>query len=281
MKIAYGTYGLPHLPFEDAIALCSSVGYDGLEVYSGPKHLGSLPEQLDPSRRQRVRDLLAEKGLQIPALVTFGNVLAPDAETHQDNLARVRAVAQLGRDLGVAGSPVVSMGLGGQSDQWETQRDMLLRYLKDYARVASGEGLILAGEVHSWAAAGRVERALWLFQSVDSPYVRLHFDIGQFLLAGETIEDAVKKLTPVTAHTHVCDYRRYPDGRFDLLPLGQGDLDIPAYVRAMHAAGWRGHLTVEVSARVWSKPDYDFLNLARSAYQAMVTALGQAGAPRG
>ena len=95
-------------------------------------------------------------------------------------------------------------------------------------------------------------RALcWLIDQVGSPRVGLHFDIVHFFMAGERIEDSVRALVPITVHTHITDAHRKPDGTFDLRLLGQGDLDSTAYMRAMHAAGWTGFITLEVSAAVW------------------------------
>ena len=118
---------------------------------------------------------------------------------------------------------------------------------------------------------------MWLFDTVDSPRVRMHFDIVHMFLAGEEIEHSVKTLVPYTAHTHITDARRHPDGKFDLLLLGDGELDSVTYVRAMHEAGWDDFITLEVSTMVWSKPDYDPIAAAEYCYGTLTRAFEQAG----
>ncbi len=238
MKIAYGTYAMPTVSLEDAFPALADIGYDGVEVCISPKHVGAMPDQMDAARRKGLRRLLSDQGLGVPALFLAGHIFTESAEEHGRTLEHVRRCAQLARDLGMREPPVLALGIGGRTQQWETIRDDLVRLLGDYAALAEKEDFVLAGEAHCGAAVDRVERAVWLLDTVNDPRVRLHFDIVHFYLSGEEIEDAVRTLVPYTAHTHITDARKHPDGSFDLLLLGQGDLDSVTYVRAMHEAGW-------------------------------------------
>jgi sugar phosphate isomerase/epimerase len=91
----------------------------------------------------------------------------------------------------------------------------------------------------------------------------------------------VRKLVPITGHTHITDARRHDDGTFDLLLLGDGDLDSATYVRAMAEAGWDSYITLEVSARVWGRDDYDVQEAARRSYASLDGAFREAGVTRG
>jgi sugar phosphate isomerase/epimerase len=156
----------------------------------------------------------------------------------------------------------------------------MVELLRDYARLAEREQFILAGEAHCGAAVDRSQRVVWLMKSVNHPAIRFHFDIVHLFLAGEKIEEAVKTLVPYTAHTHITDARKHSDGTFDLLLLGQGELDSVRYVKAMHEAGWKDFITLEVSTRVWSKPEYDWVAAAKFCYATLDNAFRQAGVPR-
>lgn len=280
MRIAYGTYAAPDLPLEQAAALLAEVGYDGVEVCVSPRHADSMPEEMDTSRRRRLRELLGRLGLGIPAVFTLGHVLAGDEDEHRRAQEHVRRCAGLAGDLG-ADSPVVALGIGGRKDQWEDVKGRIVDHLGDYGRLAQEEGFLLAAEAHCGAAVDRSDRALWVIESVGSPAVRLHFDIVHFYLAGEDETEAVERLLPITGHTHVTDARRRAGGTFDLLLLGQGDLDAAAYVKAMDAGGWRGFLTLEVSGRIWGRDDYDAAAAARISYDSMTRAFDEAGVERG
>ena len=280
MRIAYGTYAMPDMPLEEAAPLLAEIGYDGVEICASPRHAASMPTEMDGGRRRRLRELLQRLGLGIPAVFTSGHLLAENQDGHRRTLEHVRRCAGLARDLG-AESPVAALGIGGRSDQWDEVKGRIVDQLGDYGRLAQEEGFLVAAEAHCGAAVDRSERALWAIESVASPAVRLHFDIVHFYLAGEDETGAVERLLPVTGHTHVTDARRHADGGFDLLLLGQGDLDAAAYVKAMAAGGWEGFLTLEVSGRIWGRGDYDAAAAARISCDAMTRAFDEAGVERG
>lgn len=278
MKIAYGTYAMPMVPLEEALPAVAKIGYDGIELAIGPKH-SSMPDQWSSSMRGGVRNMLSELNLGVPSLFILGGLLTEDTEVHKGNLRLIREVAQLGRDLDLGPNPVLSMGIGGKSALWDAQREEIVRLLEDYARVASEEGFVFAGEAHVNAAVDRTDRAIWLMNTLDNPLIRLHFDIVHFYLSREPIEETVAKLVPYTAHTHVTDARIHEEG-FELVLLGQGELDCTAYIRAMHKAGWTDFITVEVSAMVWSKEEYDPFAAASFSYTTLDNAFKASGVPR-
>jgi sugar phosphate isomerase/epimerase len=280
MKIAYGTYAMPTVPLEEGIPALAKMGYDGVEICIGPKHHQAMPEQISPERRKSLRKLLSDNGMGVPALFMLGHILTDDANQHQQTLEHVRHCAQLARDLGLRNPPVLAIGLGGRSPQWEEKRQRMVDLLHDYAKLAEREQFVLAGEAHCGAAVDRSERIVWLFKTVNHPQIRFHFDIVHLFLAGEKIEEAVKTLLPYTAHTHITDARKHPDRKFDLLLLGQGQLDSVAYMRAMKENGWMDFITLEVSTMVWSKPGYDWAAAAKFCYGTIDNAFRQAGVPR-
>ncbi|HUS80009.1 MAG TPA: sugar phosphate isomerase/epimerase family protein [Armatimonadota bacterium] len=280
MKIAYGTYAMPTVPLEEAFPMLAGIGYDGVEVCISDKHHGATPDQMDADRRANLRGLLEQQGLGVPALFLLGSVYTPDDQAHRANLERVRLCAQLARDLGMREPPVLAMGFGGKRDDWDAIRPRMVQLLGDYADLAEQEDFILAGEAHCGAAVYNSERIVSLLSEVNDPRVRLHFDIVHLFLAGEPIEQAVATLVPWTAHTHITDAIRHDDGSFQLVLLGDGDLDAVAYMRAMKQAGWTDFITLEVSTMVWAKEDYDVRAAARKSYDALAAAFEAAGVER-
>ncbi len=280
MKIAYGTYALPQMALEEAFPVLAEMGYDGVELFIGPKHVGAMPEDFSLARREQLRAILQHTGLGLPAFMVYGSVYAPDRPAHLARLEEMRVCAQLGRDLGMAEPPVLACGFGGRTDDWETLKEQMVELLADYAQVAAEEDFILAGEAHSGAAVDRSDRIVWLLDEVNHPRVRLHFDIVHLFLAGEPIDECVRTLVPYTAHTHIMDARRHPDGSRDLLLLGDGDLDTVAYLRAMAEAGWDDFITLEVSTLIWARDDYDPVAAATYSYETLSTAFAEAGVAR-
>ena len=281
MKIAYGTYALPTLSYEEAIPMLAEIGYDGVELCISDNHKGATIAEMDAGRRATVKAMLEEHGLGLPAIFTLGGLYAADDEAHQSTLDHVSRCAELGRDLGMREPPVVAIGFGGKKDQWDEIKGTLVEQLRDYGERADAENFIVAGEAHFGAAVFNSERITWLLDRVNSPRVRLHFDIIHLFLAGEPIADAVRTLVPYTAHTHITDANRHDDGSFALCLLGDGELDSAEYMRAMDEAGWDDFITLEVSTMVWREDDYDPEAAARKSYAAVTGAFEAAGVERG
>ncbi|MCD6360818.1 MAG: sugar phosphate isomerase/epimerase, partial [Armatimonadetes bacterium] len=238
MKTAYGTYAMPTVPLEEAFPMLARIGYDGVEIAISDRHHGATPEQMDSERRARLKKLLQDNGLGIPALFILGSVYAADDEAHQASLEKVRVCAQLARDLGMSEPPVIAMGFGGSPDAWDDIRGRLVEQLGDYAVLAEELDFVLAAEAHSKGAVNSSERVASVLDEVNHPRARLHFDIVHFFLGGEDIAECVARMVPYTAHTHITDAVRHEDGRFDPRLLGDGELDSVTYVRAMRDAGW-------------------------------------------
>ena len=278
MKIAYGTYGMPNTPPEEALSRLSTIGYDGVEIAVGP-NFPTHPRKLDPSQRRELQASISDLGLDIPALMLLINFLSEDAGAHRENLEALEQAAELGHDLGLD-EPVVTFTMGGSTARYEEQRDEFVRRLNDYAEVAAKARCMLAAEPHVGGAIDRPERALWLVEAVGSPLVRLNFDISHFDLIGLSTDECVSAMVPHSVHTHVKDGRMV-DGKVQFLLPGQGEFDYLAYLRAMNAAGWTGHITVEISGQIWNGPDYDPVAAAAESYAALNNAFKLAGLKRG
>ena len=281
MKIAYGTYAMPHLPLEQAIPMLHAMGYEGVEICLSPSHAGSMPQQLDAYRRTTIARLLLDHGMGVPALFILRSILHDDDEGHRENLEFTCAVAQLARDLGLSENPVIALPIGGKSERWEQDRDRIAAQLADYGELGAREGFVVAGELHRGAAVDSSARCLWLVEQVGRDNVGIHFDVVHTFTGGERVEDSVRNLASVTRHTHVTDARRREDGEFALEVLGKGELDVVAYARAMHETGWDDFITVEVSMRIWGQDDYDVEEVARISYATLERAFVAAGVPRG
>ncbi|HJP29287.1 MAG: sugar phosphate isomerase/epimerase family protein [Candidatus Latescibacteria bacterium] len=277
MQIAYGTYAMPAYPLEEAAPMLADIGYDGVEICVSPAHPSSLPEEMDRTRRIQLRELLVDLHLGIPALFVTGHLLAESAAEHVRMQDHVKRCAELARQLGTPEPPVIAVGIGGRSADWQQLQDTIIDHLGAYATLGREEGCIIAAEAHFGAAVDRSERALHVIEAVNSPTLRLHFDIVHFYLSGEDEADAVEHLLPITAHTHITDARRHADGSFDLLLLGQGELDSTKYVKAMAEGGWDDFITLEVSKRLWAQQGYDAVEAARISYTSLAQAFDAAG----
>ena len=274
MKIAYGTYATPMMELKDSLKMMADIGYKGVEIAISQRHI--MPETFDRSQRKSLRNILGDLGFDVPGFLMLGPALQDDSYLHRKRLDQTKRVIELARDIDIQRTPIISTGSGGNSDNWEDRKSDLARSLEDYAKVAEQEDAIIAVEPHFHALVDRSERAIWLMETLDNPFVKLHFDIVHNFLMKEPIAETVRKLIPYTVHTHVTDAKLLDDG-FELVPLGQGELDCVEYVKAMKEAGWDDFITIEVSAMVWTKEGYDPISVASLSYETLVKAFESAG----
>ncbi len=140
----------------------------------------------------------------------------------------------------------------------------------------AGRGVPIAVEPHVGSALDLPDKTLWLLHRIDSPYLKLNFDISHFDVLGLPVAETVAALAPHAAHTHVKDQRgRSPDHEF-LIP-GEGPFDFVHYLEEMGKAGYGGYITAEVSKMVQQRPGYDPLAAAALAYRTLEGAFERAG----
>jgi sugar phosphate isomerase/epimerase len=134
-------------------------------------------------------------------------------------------------------------------------------------------------EPHVGSALHLPDHALWMVDQVGSDALTLHFDISHFNVQGLPMDEVVAQLAPHSKHTHVKDERGVTP-EFEFLIPGEGDMDYVQYLKLMDAAGYDGHIVVEISLMVQRRPDYDALAAATRSYEVLSAAFEEAGIAR-
>lgn len=274
MRLAYSTYALqPVDPFE-ALRRVRAIGYQALELNVGDAW-PTAAAKLDGAARARLRDSYQAAGFPSPVLMHLIDLCAAgeDVEAKKRQLA---ATCRLAADLSFDGGRVVTTTLGGQGARWEAAREGVAERLVPYALVAEAHGATLAIEAHVGQELDSPEKAVWLVEAVGRPSVRLNFDHSHFHVLGMDLQHCVDLCAPYAVHTHIKDGRML-DGKVQFLLPGDGSLDLAAYFRAVAAAGIDVPITVEVSAQIWRRDDYDPWATAARAYGLMRAGLARAG----
>ena len=128
--------------------------------------------------------------------------------------------------------------------------------LRRYAEVVTEENCILAVEPHVGQELDTPHKARWLMDAVDHPRVRLNFDYSHYLVQGIELQQSLDLTAGYSVHTHIKDGRMV-DGKVQFALPGDDRLDLVAYLRSVRAAGLDVPITVEVSAQIWGRDDYD------------------------
>lgn len=279
LQIGYTTWGMPRVPVDRALSFLHEQGFDAVELTVLPNYTTAV-DRLDAGERQRIKERCDGYGLAMPAVAAHRSLLDEDSDAHRENMRVLKRAVDLcaGWSDG-RGAPVLDTVLGGAPEDWEPRRDFIYERVRELVEYAAARNVVIGMEAHVGSALDTAEKSVELVEIMGSPHLGLNFDISHFDVLGMSIDEAVRLMAPHAVHTHVKDQRGLvPD--FEFLVPGEGDFDFAAYLRAMHAAGYEGSITAEVSNMVQMKPGYDPFEAAALCYRTLEKAFAEAGVPR-
>jgi inosose dehydratase len=275
-NLGFSLYGMPQLELDRALRICTSVGYDHVELCLNPGY-PTHPEVFRPERRRDTVALLSELRLRVSALMVLLNLAAND-EAHQQGLAVLAAAARVAHDLDNQNPPLIETVLGGTPTQWDAIKNRLAARLADWARVAEEQRVIVGLKAHVSSAVNTPDRLLWLLEQVPSRALQVVYDYSHFELQGIDLAESLKSLLPRTRLIHVKDTRG--DAReFQFLLPGEGRTDYRLYFDLLRQHSYAGPVCVEVSGQVFGKPGYDPIAAARRSHAALSRGVSGGGNP--
>lgn len=144
---------------------------------------------------------------------------------------------------------VVGSSLMFRHEPHGPQIEALVKMFKKAVVVAKDLGVKMAVENHIDFTSDEI---LQLLEQVDSEYLGLNFDTGNFLRLLDNPVAGMEKLAPFVYATHVKDLM--PDKNasptdwffFAGVPVGQGLINNQALAEMLHKANYKGFLAVEI-----------------------------------
>jgi sugar phosphate isomerase/epimerase len=279
MRLCYSTWSMQKPSIDEILQNLAAIGFDSVELTVIPGWSTEL-DTLDRAERQRIRRLLNQYNLALPAIAGHRPLLAADPDEHAENWRRLTGAIDLCVELaGLDGPPSLDTTVGAHGQSWDACRDLLVERLTRLCDYAAERGVTVGIEPHINDVLETPERTRELLDLVRHPNLKVTFDISHFNIQGIPIEHSVALMAPVACFTHIKDERgRVPN--FEFLIPGEGEFDYVRYLRAMHRAGWTGDIGIEISLMVQRRPDYDPWAAARQAYAVVSRAFEEAGVPR-
>ncbi|MCS6860855.1 MAG: sugar phosphate isomerase/epimerase [Abditibacteriales bacterium] len=278
MRLGFSTWGMPQIPMDVAVPRLAAMGYEGIEITVLPPYVTAL-EKMDAAERGRIRQMLKEHRLALPAIAAHSSLVATDAEQHRANMTRLRGAVDLAVQWADDAPPVVNTTTGGKPEEWEQLKGLLVERLGELVEFAAARGVTIALEPHVGGAVDRPEKVLWLMEQIASPFLKVNLDYSHFQAQGWTVEESVPQLIPYTVHTHVKGVRGIVP-QFEFLVPGEDEFDYAHYLRVTRDAGYDGFQTVEVSVMVQRRPDYEPFAAAELASRTLARAFAEAGIER-
>ena len=200
-------------------------------------------------------------------------------EKRAANLERLKQAAQLASDLSPSKPPVLDTVLGSETSAWESVKGRMVDELKDWMKVCERAKFVVCFKPHAGHAVHNPERALWLIQEVGSPNLRVVYDYSHFYVEGLPLASTLKQLLPVSPFISVKDSMG-TSARYEFLLPGEGKTDYVEYFKLLEELGYRGFVSVEVSAMIFRKPGYEPVPTVRLCYERLAPAFAKAGLRR-
>jgi len=261
----YSTLGCPDWTLEQAAIAAVANGYVGLEIRVLDGAI--IPADLAPQRREAVRLTMQRYGLRIAGLGASTRFTSPEAAERAANAAELRRYLQLANALG---APMVRT-FGGNLPEGVT-----LDQAVDW--VAEGIGAVLPDaerygvtvmlETHdAFCRGAEVARVL---AQVDHPRLQAIWDVHHPYRMGESIEETWRQIGARVGHVHLKDARRRPDGSWQLVLMGEGEVPNHAVIELLRTHGYQGDLAVE-----WEKkwhPEIEAPEIALPQHAQVVRA---------
>jgi L-ribulose-5-phosphate 3-epimerase len=262
MFLGYNTNGLAdHAPAE-ALALLAEIGYRSMALTIDHGLLnpfaGDLEQAIDQMRRLLDRHQLRS------VIETGARFLLDPRQKHEPTLVsrdpaqRCRRVLFLLRAIDIAaalGSDCVSFWSGAVRDgaSQDEALERLVGGLREVIDYAGQRGVVLGFEPEPGMLIDSMARYEQLLRRIDAPHFRLTLDIGHLHCQGETpIAEQIRRWAPRLVNVHIEDTRF---GVHEHLMFGEGEIDFPPVIAALHAVGYRGGVHVELSRHSHVAPE--------------------------
>lgn len=243
------------LSWREALPVAARLGVKGIQVYA--THGELAPENLSPADRRTFAQAAADHGLTISALCGDLGRGFGDPELNPELVERSKRILDLAKELGCG---VVTTHIGvvpasADHPRYKIMQDACFQ-LSRYADELGGHFAVETGPETAVRLKGFLD-------SLGSKGVAVNFDPANLVMVtGDDPVQAVYTLKDYIVHTHAKDGRRLVERdpeitygviknavkngpAFEELPLGEGDVDFPGWLKALDDVGYHGFLTIE------------------------------------
>jgi len=256
MHLAFSSNAYLHFSIEDTIARVADIGYKGIELLADVPH--AWPAGLLPERKKSIRRELDRRNLTISNINAFMmNAVADPRQPYwhpgwTDPYPHYRAIRrehtkralQLAHELG---APCITTEPGGPltaEQTWETGARIFYDEIMPCVELAEKLQVKLLIEPEPGLMIETFGQYLQFVTRINSPWVKLNFDVGHAYCVGEDPQNWIEQMAPHTAHYHFEDIAA--TRKHEHLVPGRGAIDFAATLAEIRQSGYTGWLTVEL-----------------------------------
>ena len=253
-KFAIATYSYwhfrePKVTVQQVIDHASNLGVDGVDV---------LHVQMDnesPEYIRSLRDIAQDKNIELICLSIHQDFVDPDKEKRENNIDHTKKCIDIAHDLGISYIRLNS-GRWNTIDSFDdlmankgiepvlpgyTEDDgfkWCIDSIQDCLPHAEQAGVVLALENH-WGLTRTPEGLLRIVNSIDSPWLGVLMDTGNFL------EDPYEKLEEIAPQTVFVQAKTYYGGG-EWYTL---DLDYSRIAEILNKVEYKGYISLEFEGK--------------------------------
>src|SRR5258705_13653489 len=272
LSVTYGGlfYKGEALSLEQQIHKAKELGFDALAIET--KRPIASPLDLTKADRERIKKIAADQGIPLCCIESLSNFAGKHMEERENNLAMMRYVLEMAKDMGVnlvkvfAAWPGIindeeDIALYGQFERGDHYKRLwpaglrkwnhCVEGIREVADMAADMGITLALQNHAPVLTKGYEDTLAMMQEIDRRNVKLCIDVPLFYerQSDEYIREAVEKCQGQIVHTHygAWNFSQKKNGEIvqDPSPATGDMINYQAFIEALYHAGYTGYLTSE------------------------------------
>lgn len=254
-----GLWGQHRLDLKAFLHKAASLGYAAVELMGKRPHLSVL--DYGPNELADLWSVAQAAGVEIATIAAYTDfTLAAGMETPavEIQVAYVRRLAEMAHRLG-ARIVRVFTGYTTQAESYQRDWDTCVAAVRQCAQAAADFGVTIGVQNHHDVGVS-LEAYEEFLADVGHPNCRAMFDPWSIALHGEDLYAAARRLAPRMVQTTLADYvriRRFAyqpglvnyrplDAMVRAVPLGEGFLDFPGFLRGLRDGGFDGYVAYEM-----------------------------------
>jgi sugar phosphate isomerase/epimerase len=242
-------------PLTEAIDLISKTGFGAIELMGDRPH--AFPEDLKASDISALNEQLAERKMTVSNLdAVVVNALGDGhhpswiEEDWKERETRIRYTLDCLRLSAAVGIPHITIGPGGSIPETMNQREAFRLLVANMHRVlplAEKLGVKVLVQCEPGGLLESSAQTLELLRELEfHEWLGVNFDPGHFFCSGENPCEAWEKLEPYVGHVNLEDIPA--DRAHRHVQLGEGAMDIVAFLNLVRESRYEGFVTVKLEA---------------------------------
>lgn len=256
-----GYWGQHRLDLPAFFAKAAALGYPAVEIAAKRPHLSVL--DYDDEGAEQLRAAARAAGVEIGTVAAYNNFTmgrsSPEVPAVEIQLAYLDRVARLARCVGARIVRVFSGYFTGPDD-FQANWDTCVRALREGAALCAAHGVRLGLQNHHDVGL-TADMLVDLVGEVGHENLKTMFDPWSAQLVGDRLGDVARRMAPTMVQTTLADYVRWErfayrpaainyervdPPQLRAVPLGQGFMDLDAFLAGLREGGFAGYVAYEM-----------------------------------